>query len=119
MWKGGIGSVLERGGQGLVELEVVLGLREDGIEDRRLVEEEITLGWAARRREGWGPVEQIEVEEDGGDDGRVSEEREDAHGAAACGAQQWQDLVDTSEEDGPTDTCGAGGSGRWVGQCGA
>ena len=60
------GSVLERGGQGLIEVEVGLGVRVGGIERGRLIEQEITLGWTARRREGRRPVREVEVEEDGG-----------------------------------------------------
>ena len=91
-------------------MEALLGLRVDGIEGWRLVKEEITLGWATRRREGWGSVGQVEVEEDGGDDRRVREEREDPQLAAAGGAEQRQNLEDTGEEDGPSDARGVGGA---------
>jgi len=52
------------------------------------------------------------MEEDGGDDGRVSEKGEDGHLATASGAEQGQDFVDASEEDGPADPRGAGAPNR-------
>ena len=55
---------------------------------------------------------EVQVEEDGGDDGRVGEEREEAHWATAGGAEQGQDLIDAGEEDGPADARGARGPGR-------
>jgi len=58
------------------------------------------------------------MEEDGGDDGRVGEKGEDGHLSTASGAEQRQDLVDTSEEDRPADPCGAGApSGFGIGRC--
>jgi len=64
-------SVVEVAGQGLVELEVGDGLGIGGVEARRLVEHKVTLGWAASRCEGWGFVGKVEVNEDGGDHGRI------------------------------------------------
>ena len=54
---------------------------------------------------GGGPVGKVEVEEDGTDDGRIGEEREDPHLAAARRAQEGKHLVDAREEDGPADAC--------------
>jgi hypothetical protein len=91
-------SVAEVVGQRLVELEVGEGLWIGGVEARRLVEQEVTLGWPASRCEERGFVGKVEVNEDGGDDGWVGEEGEDPHGAAASRAEERQDLVDTGEE---------------------
>ncbi len=49
------------------------------------------------------------MEEDGGDDGRIGEEGEDPHLAAAGGTEQRQHVVDASEQDGPADS-GRGGA---------
>ena len=107
-------SVVEVGGQRLVDLEgtarSVVGdvLGVGGVKARRLVQHEVTLGWAASRCEGRGLVGKVEVNEDGGDDGWVGEEGEDPHGAAASRAEERQDLVDTGEEHGPADARRAG-----------
>ncbi len=95
-------------GQGLIELEVGHGVSIGGVEGGSLIEQEVTLRGRAGGREERGPVGQLEVEEDGGDDGRVGEEGEDAHGSAAGGAEEREDLVDAGEEDGPPDARRAG-----------
>jgi len=87
-------SVVEVARQRLVELEVGHGLGIGRVEARCLVEEEVPLRRAAGRRERGRPVGEVEVQEDGGDDGRVGEEGEDAHGPAAGGTEERQDLVD-------------------------
>ena len=76
-------SVVEARRSGLIELEVWLGVRVGEIEGGGLVEQEVALRRAARGGEGRGSVGEIQVEEDGGDDGRVGEEGEDGHLAAA------------------------------------
>ena len=81
---GGV-SVVEVGGQGLVELDVGHGLGVGGVEARRLVEQEVPLRRAASGREGRGPVGKVEVDEDGGDDGRVGEKGEDTSGRRRLG----------------------------------
>jgi len=94
-------SVVEVAGRGLVELEVGHGLGIGGIEARCLVEREVPLRWPASGRERGRPVGEaltprdnvargprFEVEEDDGDDGRVGEEGEDAHGPAAGGTEE-------------------------------
>ncbi len=43
------------------------------------------------------------MEEDGGDDGRVSQKREDPHLGPTRGTEQWQHVVDAREQDGPAD----------------
>jgi hypothetical protein len=45
----------------------------------------------------------FEVEEDGGDDRRIGQQREDPHLAATGGTEQRQHVVDASEQDGPSD----------------
>jgi len=100
-------SVVEAGRQGLIEVEVGLGLSVRGVEGGSLIEQEVALGRVAGWGEGRGPVWEIEMEEDGGDDGRVSEEGEDGHGAAAHGAEERQDLVDACEQHGPSNPRGA------------
>ena len=90
----------------------VLGL--GGVEGRCLIEEpgeEIALGRSARGREVRRFVGEVEVEEDGGDDGRIGEEREDPHLTATGGTEQRQHVVDASEQDGPADLRGRGRSG--------
>jgi hypothetical protein len=67
-------SGVEVVGQGLVEVEVRDGVGLGGVEGWRLIEEldeEIALRRSAGGREGWGSVGEVEVEEDGGDDGRI------------------------------------------------
>ena len=66
-------SGVELVGQGLIEAELWDGLALGGIEARRLVEEEVSLGRAACGRDGWRPIGQLEVQEDGSDGGRVGE----------------------------------------------
>ena len=81
-------SGLEVVGQRLVELEVGNGVGLGEVEGRSLIEEaieEIGLGRSAGRREGRGCVGEIEVEEDGGDDGRIGKERDDPHLSTAGG----------------------------------
>jgi hypothetical protein len=46
--------------------------------------------------------------EDGGDDGRIGDEGEDLHGAAAGGTEERQDLIDPDDEHGPADARQAG-----------
>jgi hypothetical protein len=104
-------SVVEVVGQRLVEPEVGHGLGVGGVKARRLVQHEVTLGWAASRCEGRGFVGKVEVKEDGGDNRRVGEKGEDAHGATAGRAEERQDFVDTGEEHGPADLRRAGGAG--------
>jgi len=101
-------SVVEFVGQRLVEQEVGHGLGIGGVEARNLVEQEIPLGRAASGREGRRSVGQVEVNEDGGDDGRIGDEGEDLHGAAAGRTEERQDLIDPGEEHGPADTRRAG-----------
>jgi hypothetical protein len=84
-------SEVEVVGDGLVELEVWDGLGLDRVEGGRLIEEpreEIALGRSASGSEGWGFVGEVEVEEDGGDDGRIGKKREDLHLAATRGTEQ-------------------------------
>jgi len=107
-------SVVGAVGQRLVELEVGRGLGIGGVEAGRLVEEEVPLGRASSGSERRRPVGDVEVEEDGGDDGWVGEEGEDSHGAAAGRAEERQDLVDTGEEHGPADARGTGSPRRLV-----
>ncbi len=59
------------------------GFRLGQIEGRSLIEQEISLRWTPGRREGRGQVWQVEVQENGGDDGRIGEKGEGLHLAAA------------------------------------
>jgi hypothetical protein len=101
-------SVVEVAGQRLVELEVRHGVGVGGVKARGLIEQESPLRRPASGREGRGPVGKVEVNEDGGEDGRVGEKGEDLHGAAAGGTEERQDLVDPCEEHGPADARRAG-----------
>lgn len=95
-------------GQGPVELEVGDGVGLGGVESGRLIEEpggDDAPRWSAGGREGRGVVGEaltpcngpwgarFEVEEDGGDDGRIGQERQDPHLAATRGTEQWQHAV--------------------------
>ena len=107
--RGGIElSVVEVAWQGLVEVEVGRRLGLGGIEARRLVDREISLRRPASGRERRGPVGEVEVQKNGGDDGRVGEKGEDLHGAAAGRTEERQDLIDPGEEHGPADPRRAG-----------
>ena len=59
-------------------------------------------------------MRELEVEEDGRDDGRIGQEREDLHLPTTGGAQQGQHVVDTREQDGPADPGGRGGLGGGI-----
>jgi hypothetical protein len=116
---GGVGggvrvvSVVEARRQGLVEHEVWVGLGVRRIEGGGLIEEEVALWRAARGGAGRGTVGEVDVEEDGGYDGRVGEKGEDGHLATAGGAEERQDIVDASEEHGPSDPRWAGAPSRF------
>jgi hypothetical protein len=57
-------------------------------------------------------VGEVEVEEDGGDNGRIGQKREDLHLGAAAGTEERQHIVDPREQDGPADSGGGGGLRR-------
>ena len=98
-------------GQGRVEIGVGDRLGLGWVEGRCQIEEpgeEMALGWPAGGREGRRFVGEVEVEEDGGDDGRISEEREDPHLTTTGRTEQRQHVVDASEQDGPADLRGRG-----------
>ena len=89
---------------------------------RRLLEGAGVPGTEIDERLLTGSVEALrhfEVEEDGGDDGRIGKEREDPHLGAAGGTEERQHVVDASEQDGPADPRGrdrsGGGLGGWAG----
>jgi hypothetical protein len=63
-------------------------------------------------------VGEIEVEEDGGDDGRIGKERDDPHLSAAGGTEQRQHVVDAREQDGPANSRERGPSGSGCGRRG-
>ncbi len=63
----------------------LVGLGLGAIGGRSLIRE-VPLGWAAGGGDEWRFVGQLEVHEDGSDDGRIGEEGEDPHGATARGA---------------------------------
>jgi hypothetical protein len=100
-------SVVEVGGQRLVEPEVGHGLGVGGVKARRLVEHEVALRRAASRCEA-GFVGKVEVNEDGGKDGLLGDEGEDLHGPTAGGTEERQDLIDPGEEYDPAYTRRAG-----------
>jgi len=110
-------SVVEVAGRRLIELKVGHGLRIGRVE--ALVEQEVTLRRPAGRRERRRPVGEVEVQEDGGDNRRVGEEGEDAHGPATGGAEERHDLIDAGEEHGPPDARGGGGPRRLVQRAGS
>src|SRR5690606_27326361 len=97
------------GVSGLIELEVRNGLWISGVEGRSLIEHEGMLGVefevvlrrCARGGDGWWGGGQVEVAQDGVDGSGVGEEGEDAHGVAALGAAEREDLVDAGEESSP------------------
>ena len=62
----------------------------------------------------WGRcVRELEVVQDGDDDGRIGDEGDDPHEATTGGAEQRQHLVDASQKDGPPNTSGVGGTRRF------
>jgi hypothetical protein len=69
---------------------------------RRRIGEEVDLRGRAGGGQGRGPVGELEVQEDGADDGGISEEREDAHLAAARRAHEGKRLVDPREGGRPS-----------------
>jgi hypothetical protein len=73
----GVGaSGVEVVGRGLVEVEVRDGVGLGGVEAGGLIDEldrELVLGRSARGRNGRRLVRQVEVEEDGRDDGRIGQ----------------------------------------------
>ena len=87
-----VGLVVEVGGQRLVEHEVWDRLGLGRVEGRGLVEEEVSLGWPTGGRDRGQSVGQLEMFEDGEDDGWVSEEGEHVHLATTGGTQQRQHL---------------------------
>ena len=101
------GCLIEEPGE-----EIALGRSARGREGRRFVGEALTPRNACI---AWGP--RVEAEEDGGDDGRIGEEREDPHLTATGRTEQRQHVVDASEQDGPADLRGRGrgGLGGWAG----
>ena len=86
-------SALERVRERLVELELGhrFGLGE--IEREGLIEEEVTLRWSTGRSYRRGTVGQVEVHEDGADDGRIGQESEDPHLSTTARAQKRQHLT--------------------------
>jgi hypothetical protein len=69
-------SGLEVVGQGLVEVEFWDEVGLGGVEGGGLIDEfdrELALGRSARGRQWRGSRGEVEVEEDGGDDGRIGE----------------------------------------------
>ncbi len=77
------GHRAERGREALVGTGTppLVGVGLGGVEGGRLIEEldeEIALGRSAGGREGRGFVGEVEVEEDGGDDGRIGQNRSEA-----------------------------------------
>ncbi len=120
---GGPGGDPLSGAVGLIEIEVRGGVRFGGIEGGRLVEIEERIGVIRRifrrRRTGggqrWRGGGKSEVAEDAGHGEGIGQEGEDAHLATAVGADEREDLVDSSEKPGPTGAGGAPGRGRRVG----
>jgi hypothetical protein len=100
-------------GRGLVELELRHRLTVLGLEVRRLVERELSLGRTAGRQDGWRPGGEVQVEENRLDRGRVGPEGEDLHLPAASRTQERQHLVDAGEELSPADAGGARGARRF------
>jgi len=82
-----------------------------GIERGRLIEEKVGLWRRSGGSDGGRLVRQLEVEEDGQNDGRIGEEGEDPHLAPTNGTEQRQHLVDPGDELGPTDARGGGRAG--------
>ena len=69
----------------------MVGVGLGGVEGGSLIEEldeEIALGRSAGGQDGRGLVGEVEVEEDGGDDGRIGQKGEDGHVATAGGTQE-------------------------------
>ncbi len=106
----GRGSVLSVG-QGLIELEFGKGLRISGIESGRLIESELGLRWGAGRSEERSPTGKIETGQDGVDGRWIGDEGDDTHGSAARRADEWEDVIDPSDEGCPS----RGSTAAWCG----
>jgi hypothetical protein len=87
----------------------------DSIPVRGLVEVDLSLGRSSSGGGARGAMGEVEMSEDAVDDGGIGEEGEDTQGAVASRAAQRVELVDASEELGPAEAGGAGGSRRRVG----
>jgi hypothetical protein len=124
----GPGTAPPSGAAGLIEVELGYGvgrvergrlvevIRRDGVlcryrADGIGVEVEGSLGRIPCGRESWRGVRELEVAEDGARGPGVGEEGEDAHGGAALGAAEGEDLADAGEEMGPAGAGGAAGEG--------
>ena len=84
----------------------------DSLPVRGLVEVDLSLGRSPSGGEARGSMGEPEMSEDTVDDGGIGEEGEDAQCAVASGAAEGIELVDASEELGPAEAGGAGGSRR-------
>ena len=89
-------------GQRLIELEFGdrVGIR--GIESGGLIEPEVGLWWGASGTQERRPTGKIEVGEDGSNGNGIGDEGDDAHRSTTGRADERQDIIDASDEGGPS-----------------
>ena len=97
---GSVGQVSVR--QGLIELEFGDRLRIRRIEFGGLIEPEVSLGWGAGGTQQRRPAGKIEVGENGVDGNGIGDEGDDTHGSTTGRADERQDIIDASDEGGPS-----------------
>jgi hypothetical protein len=88
--------------QGLIELEFGDRLRIRGIEFGGLIEREVSLGWGAGGTQQRRPAGKIEVGENGVDGIGIGDEGDNTHGSTTRRADERQDIIDASDEGGPS-----------------
>jgi len=88
--------------QRLIELELGdrVGIR--GIESGGLIEAEVGLWWGAGGTQQRRPAGKIEVGENGVDGNGIGDEGDDTHGSTTRRADERQDIIDASDEGGPS-----------------
>ena len=106
----GRGSVLSVG-HGLIEVEVRNGFGLGGVEAARLIEGEGALGRRPSRRQWRGSGWEIEMREDRANGNGIGDEGDDTHGSAARRADEWEDVIDPSDEGCPS----RGSTAAWCG----
>ena len=133
---GGTGAPERSGAPALALIEIVLGkgFGIGGIEPRALVEVveegflcdlvvfptvglhgEFGLGWSPGWMEEWGRGGLADVGQNLGNGLRIGEEGNEGEGALTGWADEGEDLIDSSQEGGPSGRPGRGGVG-WLGR---
>jgi hypothetical protein len=88
--------------QGLIELEFGDRLRIRGIEFGGLIEPEVSLWWGAGGTQQRRPAGKIEIGENGAYGNGIRNEGDDSHRSTTGRADERQDIIDASDEGGPS-----------------